>query len=148
MIQPTSFQEIASTFLRLDDWEDRYRYIIELGQALPALTEGEKTDANRILGCASQVWLVPSAEQREGQISITFRGGSDAMIVQGLVGVLLAIYSGRSPSEIARIDALTLFDKLGLREHLSTQRSNGLAAMVKHMRTVGTEHLKHIQVGD
>lgn len=148
MTQPTSFQEIANNFLRLDDWEDRYRYIVELGQALPALTEGEKTDANKIHGCASQVWLVPSAEQREGQISIAFRGGSDAMIVQGLVAVLLAIYSGRSPSEIARIDALTLFDKLGLREHLTTQRSNGLAAMVKRMRAAGREHPNQLQAGD
>ena len=128
---PPAFQDIADNLDLLDDWEDRYRYIIELGQALPPLTETERNAANRVHGCVSQVWLV--TEPQDGQIN--YRGESDAMIVRGLVAMLIALYSGRSAREIADTDAIAVFDALGLREHLSTQRSNGLIAMVNRIRS-------------
>jgi len=128
---PPAFQDIADNLDLLDDWEDRYRYIIELGQALPPLTEDERNAANRVHGCVSQVWLV--TEPHDDQI--TYRGESDAMIVRGLVAMLIALYSGRPAQEIADTDAIAVFDTLGLREHLSTQRSNGLVAMVNRIRT-------------
>lgn len=140
MTEPAAFQKIADSLNLLQDWEDRYRYIIELGQALPKLGEAEKSDANRVHGCVSQVWLVLEVEQREGQTLLTYRGESDAMIVQGLVAVLLELYSGRSPAEIAETDAIAFFDRLGLREHLTTQRSNGLVAMASRIRAEGREH--------
>ena len=126
-----TIDDILSDFDVIDDWEERYRYIIELGQALPPLTEAERNAANRVHGCVSQVWLV--TEPQEGQI--TYRGESDAMIVRGLVAMLIALYSGRPAQEIADTDAIAVFDTLGLREHLSTQRSNGLVAMVNRIRT-------------
>ncbi len=131
MTQPQAFQDIADNLSFLDDWEDRYRYLIELGQALPKLDVSERTDANKVNGCISQVWLVaePSAE------ALHLKGESDAMIVQGLVAVLLALYSDRPMQEIAETDAIALFDELGLREHLTSQRSNGLVAMVNRIRT-------------
>ena len=128
---PPAFQDIADNLDLLDDWEDRYRYIIELGQALPPLTEAERNAANLVHGCVSQVWLV--TEPQDGQI--TYRGESDAMIVRGLVAMLIALYSGRPAQEIADTDAIAVFDTLGLREHLSAQRSNGLVAMVNRIRT-------------
>jgi cysteine desulfuration protein SufE len=127
---PAAFTDIAENLSLLDDWEDRYRYLIELGQALPPLSESEKSAANKVHGCVSQVWLVTS---REGD-RLTFRGESDAMIVRGLVAVLVALYSGRPAGEIAATDAIPIFDGLGLREHLTTQRSNGLVAMVQRIR--------------
>ena len=131
MNHPTAFAEIAENLSYLDDWEDRYRYIIELGQALPALAEDEKNAENKVHGCVSQVWLVSS---RNGD-QLIYRGESDAMIVRGLVAVLIALYSGRPAREIADTDAITIFDELGLREHLTTQRSNGLVAMVNRIRS-------------
>ena len=130
MTHPAAFQDIAENLSYLDDWEDRYRYLIELGQALPPLAEDEKTVENKVSGCVSQVWLVSG---RQGDV-LTYRGESDAMIVRGLVAVLVALYSGRPAREIADTDAIALFDELGLREHLTTQRSNGLAAMVARIR--------------
>lgn len=130
MTHPPAFAEIADNLSFLDDWEDRYRYIIELGQALPPLAESEKTAENKVHGCTSQVWLVSS---RDGA-RLSYRGESDAMIVRGLVAVLIALYSGRPATEIAETDAIAIFDELGLREHLTTQRSNGLVAMVNRMR--------------
>lgn len=137
MSEPQAFQDIAENLSFLDDWEDRYRYLIELGQALPKLTEAEKTETNKVNGCVSQVWLAAQAQNRDGQTVLSYRGESDAMIVQGLVAILLALYSGRPAGEIAETDALALFDKLGLREHLTTQRSNGLVAMVNRIRAEG-----------
>ncbi len=135
MSHPAAFEEIAENLSFLDDWEDRYRYIIELGQGLPPLAEDEKNAANKVHGCVSQVWLVSG---REGD-ALTFRGESDAMIVSGLVAVLIALYSGRPAREIAETDAITIFDDLGLREHLTTQRSNGLVAMVNRIRREARE---------
>ncbi|MBN9310532.1 SufE family protein [Devosia sp.] len=127
---PAVFAEIAENLSYLDDWEDRYRYIIELGQALPPLAEDEKNAENKVHGCVSQVWLVSNHDGAH----LIYRGESDAMIVRGLVAVLLALYSGRPAREIAETDAIAVFDELGLREHLTTQRSNGLVAMVNRIR--------------
>ena len=130
MAHPAAFTEIAENLSYLDDWEDRYKYIIELGQALPPLAETEKNSATKVNGCVSQVWLV---SERVGDL-LSYRGESDAMIVRGLAAILIALYSGRPAAEIADTDAIAIFDELGLREHLSTQRSNGLVAMVNRIR--------------
>ncbi|MGN6157265.1 MAG: SufE family protein [Devosia sp.] len=130
MPHPAAFTEIAENLSYLDDWEDRYRYIIELGQKLPPLADSEKNAATKVNGCVSQVWLV---SERDGAL-LRYRGESDAMIVRGLAAILIALYSGRTPAEIAGTDAIAIFDELGLREHLSTQRSNGLVAMVNRIR--------------
>jgi cysteine desulfuration protein SufE len=126
-----TFDEIRSDFLLLDDWEDRYRYLIELGRALPALDEALKTDANKVRGCASQVWLA-TTPNRDGTLHLA--GVSDALIVQGLIAILFAIYQGKSRPEILAIDAQALFAEIGLQDHLTPQRSNGLAAMVARIR--------------
>ncbi len=131
MPHPDAFTQIAENLRFLDDWEDRYRYIIELGQALPPLAETEKNSATKVSGCVSQVWLVT---ERVGDL-LRYRGESDAAIVRGLAAILIALYSGRPAREIADIDAIAIFDELGLREHLSTQRSNGLVAMVNRIRS-------------
>ena len=131
MPHPAAFQDIADNLSFLDEWEDRYRYIIELGQALPGLAEEERNAANKVHGCVSQVWLVT---ERAGDLMV-YRGESDAMIVRGLVAILIALYSQRPPAEVAETDAIGIFDELGLREHLSTQRSNGLVAMVNRIRS-------------
>jgi cysteine desulfuration protein SufE len=131
MTHPARFTEIAENLSFLDDWEDRYRYLIELGQALPPLADSEKTAESKVSGCVSQVWLV---SDRIGDL-LSYRGESDAMIVKGLVAVLVALYSGRSARDVAETDAIAIFDELGLREHLTTQRSNGLASMVQRIRS-------------
>jgi cysteine desulfuration protein SufE len=127
------FQKLAEDFEFLDDWEDRYRYVIELGKSLPPLEETERTDANKVRGCASQVWLVSEAEPGKEPV-LRFRGDSDAHIVRGLIALLLALYSGLPARDIAAADPEAAFAKLGLREHLSSQRSNGLSAMVARIR--------------
>jgi cysteine desulfuration protein SufE len=134
---PEAFQAIASDFRLLTDWEDRYRHVIELGLALPRLAQDEKNDANKVSGCVSRVWLVANEEERDGHATVTYRGESDAAIVQGLLAILLALYSGRPAADIADTDAIALLDDLGLREHLTAQRSNGLAAMVRRIREDG-----------
>ena len=131
MTTPQAFKDIEENLSFLEDWEDRYRYLIELGQALPPLAPEEKNAANKVHGCVSQVWLVSEPDGA----ALRYRGESDAMIVHGLVAVLVALYSGRTAREIAETDAIAIFDKLGLREHLTTQRSNGLVAMVNRIRT-------------
>jgi cysteine desulfuration protein SufE len=131
MTELAAFEDIRENLSFLDDWEDRYRYIIELGQALPGLAPEQKTEASRVHGCVSQVWLVSEGDADR----LTFHGESDAMIVRGLVAVLISLYSGRPATEIAETDAIAVFDELGLREHLTTQRSNGLVAMVNRMRS-------------
>jgi cysteine desulfuration protein SufE len=130
MTTPQPFRDIEENLSFLDDWEERYRYLIELGQALPPLAPEERNAANKVHGCTSQVWLV---SERDGA-TLRYRGESDAMIVRGLVAVLIALYSGRPAAEIAETDAIAILDALGLREHLSTQRSNGLVAMVNRIR--------------
>jgi cysteine desulfuration protein SufE len=130
-----SIDEIAENFALLDDWEDRYRYVIELGNTLEPLSEAEHSAENKVRGCASQVWLVSRTEAGgpDGP-ALHFRGDSDAHIVRGLIAILLATFSGRTARDILGLDAEALFARLGLREHLTQQRSNGLASMVERIR--------------
>ena len=131
----TPIDEITDNFSLLDEWDDRYRYLIELGRTLEPLPDAARTDAHKVQGCASQVWLLTSVEpDGEGAPVLRFVGDSDAHIVRGLIAVLLALYSGKTAREILAIDALGLFGQLGLREHLTPQRSNGLRAMVERIR--------------
>ena len=127
--------EIRSDFALLDDWEDRYRYVIELGRMLPALDDAVRIDANKVRGCASQVWLASEIRPAPGaEPVLRFAGDSDAHIVKGLVAILLTLYSGRSVSEILSIDARAELAGLKLVEHLTPQRSNGLLSMVERIR--------------
>jgi len=135
----TTIGEIVENFALLEEWDDRYRYVIELGRALPPLAESAHVDANKVQGCASQVWLLTHVKPQEksngsaGPI-LTFEGDSDAHIVRGLIAILFALYSGKSARDIIATDALALFDRIGLRENLTPQRSNGLRAMVERIR--------------
>ena len=124
-------EDLAAEFEVLGDWEERYRYVIDLGRDLAPLTDAERSDANKVRGCASQVWLV-TEPQADG--TLRFRGDSDAHIVRGLIAILLRLYSGRSNAEISAFDAKAAFEKLGLSGALSAQRSNGLASMVARIR--------------
>lgn len=128
-----NINDIIEAFDLLDDWEDRYRYLIELGRDLPPFPESARTAANKVEGCASQVWLDTRVEGA-GDPVLSFVGDSDAHLVKGLIAVLLALYSGRPASEIRATDALAALDQLGLREHLTPQRSNGLRSMVGRIR--------------
>lgn len=133
-----TIDDIRADFALLDDWEDRYRYVIELGRALPALPDELRSDANKVRGCASQVWLVTNPLQSAGSTKpdrMTMQGASDALIVQGLVAVLFAVYEGKTLDEILKTDAQHIFAELGLSEHLTQQRSNGLASMVARIRS-------------
>ncbi len=132
-LQAATIDQLVEDFGFLDDWEDRYRFVIELGKALPDLPESERTDANKVRGCASQVWLVSSVTGN-GEPRISFHGDSDAFIVRGLIAILLALYSGRTAKEILEIDAEAVFARIGLRDHLTSQRSNGLSSMVARIR--------------
>jgi len=131
----TSIDEIVENFTLLDQWDDRYRYVIELGRTLPPLPESAYNEANKVRGCASQVWLLTHVKP-DGAAgpTLTFDGDSDAHIVRGLIAILLALYSGKSAREILETDALKLFDRIGLRENLTPQRSNGLRSMVERIR--------------
>jgi cysteine desulfuration protein SufE len=130
-----TIDEITANFALLDDWDDRYRYLIELGRMLEPLPEPARIEANKVAGCASQVWLLTGIEQdgRGGPV-LRFTGDSDAHIVRGLIAVLLAAYSGKPARHILDVDALALFDRLGLREHLTPQRSNGFKSMISRIR--------------
>jgi cysteine desulfuration protein SufE len=123
--------ELVSEFDLLEDWEERYRYVIDLGKDLAPLTDAERSEANKVRGCASQVWLV-TEPHADG--SVTFRGDSDAHIVSGLIAVVLRLYSGKPAAAIRDFDAKSAFEQLGLSGHLSAQRSNGLASMVARIR--------------
>ena len=123
--------ELEEEFEVLGDWEERYRYVIDLGRDLAPLTDAERSDANKVRGCASQVWLVTGIGD-DGRLK--FRGDSDAHIVRGLIAILMRLYSGRSPAEILAFDAKAAFGSLGLTEALSQQRSNGLFSMVERIR--------------
>jgi cysteine desulfuration protein SufE len=131
-----SLDTIRSDFALLDDWEDRYRYVIELGRELPPLGEALRTDANKVRGCASQVWIASELRTvADGEERLVFRGDSDAHIVRGLIAILFAIVDGKSPEAILAIDANAVFSGLGLREHLTPQRSNGVVAMIERIRS-------------
>lgn len=125
-----AFEEIADTFEFLDDWEDRYRHVIDLGKAMPAMDPALQVPATKVDGCASQVWIMPMIE--DGRFD--FQGDSDAMIVRGLIAVLHALYAGLPLDQVAGVDAQAELARLGLDEHLSAQRSNGLRAMVERIR--------------
>jgi cysteine desulfuration protein SufE len=129
-------EEIIENFAVLDDWDDRYRYLIELGRELPPLAEAAHSADNKVHGCASQVWLDTSvrADGADGPV-LTFAGDSDAHIVRGLIAILFAIFSGKHAKHILATDALTLFERMGLREHLTPQRSNGFRSMVERIRS-------------
>jgi cysteine desulfuration protein SufE len=132
----TDIAEIMENFSVLDDWDDRYRYLIELGRALPPLAVAAHSDANKVQGCASQVWLDTTVQPNgAGGPVLTFAGDSDAHIVRGLIAILFAIYSGKSAKAILDADAVRLFEGMGLKEHLTPQRSNGFRSMVERIRT-------------
>ena len=134
MTASAEFEEIVENFELFDDWEDRYRYVIELGREMAPLPEERKSDAAKVEGCVSQVWLVPEVRRDDqGRDCLHFQGDSDAMIVRGLIAVLHALYSGRPLAEIRGIDAPAQLARLGLEQHLSAQRSNGLKAMVRRL---------------
>jgi cysteine desulfuration protein SufE len=129
-------KEIIDNFSALDDWDDRYRYLIELGRELPPLTEAAHSAANKVQGCASQVWLDTGVRPNgAGGPVLTFEGDSDAHIVRGLIVILFAIFSGKHAEDILATDALALFERMGLREHLTPQRSNGFRSMVERIRS-------------
>ena len=131
--------EIIDDFALIDDWEERYRYVIELGRTLDPLPAAAHSDANKVRGCASQVWLETNVRPGENDEQVLeFRADSDAHIVRGLIAIILAIYSGKSAATILATDALELFQKLGLIEHLTPQRSNGVRAMVERIRRDAT----------
>ena len=130
----TDIAEIVDNFSVLDDWDDRYRYLIELGRQLPPLAPQAYNDANKVQGCASQVWLDTEVRPNgAGGPILTFVGDSDAHIVRGLIAILLAMFSGQHAKDILATDALALFEKMGLREHLTPQRSNGFRSMVERI---------------
>jgi cysteine desulfuration protein SufE len=132
----TDIDEIIDNFSLLDEWDDRYRYLIELGRELPPLAAEAHNDANKVRGCASQVWLDTRVRPNgAGGPVLTFVGDSDAHIVRGLIAILFAMYSGRSAKDILATDAVALFEKMGLREHLTPQRSNGFRSMVERIHS-------------
>ena len=133
--------EIRDNFALLDDWDDRYRYVIELGRTLTPMPEAEHSAANKVLGCASQVWLSKQVDRSAGEPLLKYLGDSDAHIVRGLIAILLTLYSGRTPQQVLGTDALAVFDEFGFREHLTPQRSNGLRAMVERIRSDAREAL-------
>ncbi len=132
-----SIDDIRSDFALLDDWEDRYRYVIELGRTLPPLPEALRTEANKVRGCASQVWLASTTSPGSAGNgpSMSFQGDSDAHIVRGLIAILFVLYQNRTAAEILKTDARSLFAELGLGEHLTQQRSNGFFSMVQRIRS-------------
>ncbi len=131
-----TLESILADFELLDNWEDRYRYVIELGRGLLPLPEAARTEANKVRGCASQVWLATDVDGAAAGTAprLSFKGDSDAHIVRGLIAILFAIYSGRCADEVLGIDARDVFRRLGLAEHLTPQRSNGFASMVERIR--------------
>jgi cysteine desulfuration protein SufE len=130
-----TIDEIIDNFALLDDWDDRYRYVIELGRELEPLPEAARTDRNKVQGCASQVWLTTNVTPNgQGGPVLTFAGDSDAHIVRGLIAILFAFYSGKPARDIVEGDAIALFNRLGLREHLTPQRSNGFKSMVERIK--------------
>jgi len=128
-----AIRDIEDEFALFSDWEERYAHLIDLGRAAPPLSETEKSEANRIRGCASQVWLVSAFDPATQRL--TFRGDSDAYLVRGLVALLVGLGSNRAPADVLRLDARALMARLGLDEALTPQRSNGLSALVARMRS-------------
>ena len=128
--------EIIDNFSLLDEWDDRYRYVIELGRGMSPMPDVDRTEANKVQGCASQVWLATTVHPNgQGGPVLTFCGDSDAHIVRGLIAILFAMFSGQQARAILSTDAIAVFERLGLREHLTPQRSNGFRSMVERIRT-------------
>jgi len=137
-----TIDEIRDKFALLEDWDDRYRYVIELGRTLDPMPEAEHSAGNKVQGCASQVWLARKLDRGQaGKPVLKYLGDSDAHIVRGLIAILLTLYSGHGPQEILDTDAIAVFDEFGFREHLTPQRSNGLRAMVERIRSDAREAL-------
>ncbi|MDG1709331.1 MAG: SufE family protein [Emcibacteraceae bacterium] len=132
-----NIEEVKETFEFMDEWEDRYRFIIDLGRNLPDFDEADQTEENRVHGCSSKVWLV---YDKDGD-KVVFKGDSDAHIVKGLVAIILMIFSDKTPSEIVFLDAASVLDELGLSQHLSPMRTNGLFSMVKRIKAIGKSFL-------
>ena len=138
----TTLDEIRDNFALLEDWDDRYRYVIELGRTLDPMPEAEHSATNKVQGCASQVWLSRKLERSgTGAPVLSYLGDSDAHIVRGLIAILLTLYSSRTPQQILATDALAVFDEFGFRDHLTPQRSNGLRSMVERIKTDAREAL-------
>jgi cysteine desulfuration protein SufE len=132
----TTIDEIRDNFALLEEWDDRYRYVIELGRTLEPMPEAEHSQDNKVQGCVSQVWLSKRLDRSSGNGPVLkYIGDSDAHIVRGLIAILLTLYSGHTPQEILTTDATAVFDEFGFRDHLTPQRSNGLRAMVERIRT-------------
>lgn len=129
----TDIDEIVENFQMLEEWDDRYGYLIELGRALKDMPEGGQSDTNKVNGCVSQVWVAPIALENG---TVAFRGASDAHIVSGLVAIALSLFSGKQPKDIVAIDEQETFKSIGLAEHLTPQRSNGLRAMVERIKAL------------
>lgn len=138
-----TIEDLKEDFSVIDEWEDRYRYVIELGRALPPLAEEERIPANKVQGCASQVWIAAHQEKNGREARLSFTGDSDALIVKGLIAIIFRLFSGKAASEILAIDAGALLDELGLREHLTPQRSNGVASMVTRIKSDAQAALAH-----
>jgi cysteine desulfuration protein SufE len=134
-----AFEEIAETFEFLEDWEERYRHVIDLGRAMDPLEDAFKVPATKVDGCASQVWIMPQIEGQGADAVFRFQGESDAMIVRGLIAVLHALYDGLRVTEVLKVDAGAELARLGLNDHLSAQRSNGLRAMIERIRGLAAE---------
>ncbi|MGI9393795.1 MAG: SufE family protein [Boseongicola sp.] len=131
-----AFEELADTFDFLDDWEDRYRHVIDLGKAMPVLEDAFRVPATKVDGCASQVWLLPELTGEGPDAIFNFRGDSDAMIVRGLIAILIALYGGLTVREVLIVDAGSELGRLDLHDHLSSQRSNGLHAMIQRIQAL------------
>lgn len=137
-----TIDEIRDNFELLDEWDDRYRYVIELGRTLEPMPEAEHSAENKVNGCTSQVWLSRRIDRSaDGDVVLRYLGDSDAHIVRGLIAILLTLYGNNTPQQILDTDALSVFDELGFREHLTPQRSNGLRSMVERIRNDARENL-------
>ncbi len=134
-----AFEDIAENFEFLDDWEDRYRFVIDLGKAMEPLEEALKVPATKVDGCASQVWLIPFIEGSGPPAIFKFRGDSDAMIVRGLIAVVIALFDGLTVADVLKVEASKELARLGLDQHLSAQRSNGLRSMLERIKILATD---------
>ena len=132
----SAIDAIREDFASLDEWEDRYRYVIELGHGLEPLSQDAHNDVNKVRGCVSQVWLeCEPATNGNGETILRYRGDSDSHLVRGLIAITIALFSGRTPDEILNVDARSVFRALGLEQHLTPQRSNGVRSMIERIRT-------------
>jgi len=134
-VTASRIEELEEDFSLLDEWEDRYRYVIELGKGLSPLDEADRNASTKVQGCVSQVWIRTDLRQRAGRPILTFKGDSDAHIVRGLIAILFLLFDGKPAAEIVTADAQGLLARLGLDEHLTPQRSNGLASMIRRIKS-------------